>query len=381
MKGVIMLVNYFPPLPTGGAERQAERLAAYLASKNISTSIVTRRVGSLPAFEKRDGFSVYRLLQIGPGKIKTLTFTISAVISLLRLRDSYDILHAHLAFSPAIAAALAGKLLNKRVIVKFGNSDAFGDIQSSQKTWRGRLRLAILRRWTDVCVALDEEMRCEILDAGFSQDHVVRMNNGIDTARFVPTSDKHSAKQSLRLDGKVVVLYTGRLVPQKALHVLLRAMKAALASCSDLHLLLVGQGEERDALVSLVKELDIQSCVTFIDQVGDVRPYLSAADIFALPSLAEGISNSLLEAMSSGLACISTHVGGSGEVLGGGEYGLLVEPANVEELTAALIRLGNSWDERVRLGGRARQAILEKYDFQVVGRQYHDLYMSLLNTK
>lgn len=378
MKGVVMLVNYFPPLPTGGAERQAERLATYLASKNVSTGVMTRRVGALPVFEKRDGFSVYRLMQVGPGKLKTISFTIAAIFSLLRLRSTYDILHAHLAFSPAIAAALAGKLLNKRVIVKFGNSDAFGDIQSSQKTWRGRLRLAILRRWADVCIALDDEMHREILGAGFPADHVVRMNNGIDTTRFSPNADKSAAKQSLGLAGKTVLLYTGRLVPQKALHHLLPALKSALTACPDLHLLMIGQGEERDALVSLANGLGIQSAVTFIDQVADVRPYLSAGDIFVLPSLAEGISNSLLEAMACGLACVATRVGGSTEVLGRGEYGLLVEPGNVKELTAALVRLGSSQEERSRLGNTARRVMVEKYDFQVVGKQYHELYLRLL---
>ncbi|MBP8165158.1 MAG: glycosyltransferase, partial [Anaerolineales bacterium] len=89
-------------------------------------------------------------------------------------------------------------------------------------------------------------------------------------------------------------------------------------------------------------------------------------------------SNSLLEAMASGLACVATRVGGSTEVLGRGEYGLLVEPGNVEELTAALVRLGSSREERSRLGDTARRVMVEKYDFQVVGRQYHELYLRLL---
>lgn len=376
-----MLVNYFPPLPTGGAEHQAERLATYLVSKNVPSGVMTRRVGSLPKHEQRDGLYVHRLMQFGPGKIKTFTFTIAAIISLLRLRNSYDILHAHLAFSPAIAAAVVGKLLNKVVIVKFGNSDSFGDIQGSQKTWLGRFRLAILRRWVDVCIALDTEMEKEILAAGFLRERVIRMDNGIDTAKFNPFHDRLLARKSFDLGDKVIALYTGRLVPQKALHLLLTAMKHTVESCKDLHLLLVGTGEERDALIAMTKDLGIQHYVTFIDQVSDVRPYLNAGDIFVLPSLAEGISNSLLEAMSCGLACVATWVGGSSEVLGDGKYGLLVQPNCVEELTEALVRLGQSENERIQLGNLARQRILEKYDFQVVGEQYYGLYKRLLGSK
>ena len=384
MKGVMMLVNYFPPLPTGGAERQAERLATYLVSRNVPSGVITRRVGSLPKHERRDGFDVYRLAQFGPGKIKTVTFTIAAIISLLRLRHSYDILHAHLAFSPAIAAAVAGKILRKVVIVKFGsNNTSSGEIKLSQKTWRGRLRLAILRRWVDICIALDSEMEKEILDAGFSPERVIRMGNGIDTARFKPFAEKFSAKKALDLGSgdKTLVLYTGRLIPEKALDLLLMAMKKAMASCKELHLLMIGKGNERDSLVALAEKLGIRHSVTFIDYIDDVQPYLNAGDIFVLPSLGEGISNSLLEAMSCGLACISTRVGGSTEVLGDGKYGLIVPPNNVKELTEALVRLGNSASERKQLGNLARQRILEKYDFEIVGELYYSLYNRLLEVK
>jgi glycosyltransferase involved in cell wall biosynthesis len=381
MKGVIMLVNYFPPLPTGGAQRQAERLATYLAARGVRVGVITRRVGPLLRHERRDGFDVNRLMQIGPGKMKTLTFTLAAIIALLRLRDSYDILHAHLASSPAIAGAIAGKLLRKRVIVKFGNSDSFGDVQSAQKSWRGRLRLFILRRWADLCIALDPEMEKEILGAGFTRDRVILMDNGIEAGDFLPCSDKAGAKKVLGLIGlenKTVILYTGRLVAQKALHLLLEAMQHALNNYQDLHLLIIGHGEEKDALIALTKKLRIQDNVSFVEQVDDVKPFLNAADIFALPSLAEGISNSLLEAMSCGLACIVTRVGGSPEVLGNGEYGLLINPNNSEELSDAIMRLRKDDEERHRLGIKARDRILERYDFRVVGRQYHDLYNRLL---
>ena len=379
-----MLVNYFPPLPTGGAQRQAERLATYLAARDVKVGVITRRVGPLLKHERRDGFDVNRLMQIGPGKMKTLTFTLAAIIALLRLRDSYDILHAHLASSPAIAGAIAGKLLRKRVIVKFGNSDSFGDVQSAQKSWRGRLRFFILRRWADLCIALDPGMEKEILDAGFKRDRVILMDNGIEAEDFVPCSDKAGAKKTLGLSGlenKTVILYTGRLVAQKALHLLLEAIQHALTIYQDLHLLIIGQGEEKDALIALAKKLQIQDNVTFVEQVDDVKPFLNVADIFTLPSFAEGISNSLLEAMSCGLACIATRVGGSPEVLGNGEYGLLINPNNSEELSNAIIRLRKDAEESHRLGIKARDRILERYDFRVVGRQYYDLYNRLLENQ
>ena len=85
--------------------------------------------------------------------------------------------------------------------------------------------------------------------------------------------------------------------------------------------------------------------------------------------------------MSCGLACVATGVGGTTEVLDNGNYGILISPNNTEELANALIRLGRSAGERARLGDLARQRILDTYDFQVVGEQYHKLYLRLLGAK
>jgi glycosyltransferase involved in cell wall biosynthesis len=384
VNGVMMLLNSFPPLPTGGAEHQAERLSTYLAHQNMRVGVLTRRVGKLAKYECKDGFEIYRLPQIGPGKMKTFTFTLSAIFTLLRFSSSYDILHAHLAFSPAVAAAVAGKLLGKRVVVKFGNSDAFGDIQRSQKTWRGRLRLNILRHWTDVCIALDAMMENEILTAGFLRERVIRMDNAIDAQQFVPCLDKSAAKKRLdlmALENKVVALFVGRLTSQKALPVLLHAMRRTLLDSPNLHLLILGQGEEAHALVELAAELGLQQNVTFVGYIDDVRPYFDVADLFVLPSLAEGVSNSLLEAMSCGLACIATPVGGSAEVLSDGDCGLLVPPGNMEALANCLIRLSSDSNERIQLGTRARQRILDRYDIRIVGSRYHHLYQSLIEAK
>lgn len=381
MKGVMMLVNDFPPLPTGGAERQAERLATYMASHDVTTGVLTRKVGKLPSYEKRDGFDVYRLRQIGLGKMKTLTFTLATMFALLTRKASYDILHAHLAFSPAIAAAVIGKIVGKRVIVKFGNSAAFGDVQRSKKTLRGRLRMTILRRWADVIIALDPQMEAEVLGDGFAHERVLCMDNGIDASDFVPCVDKDSAKRRLNLEIKTTALFTGRLTNQKALPVLLQALQQVAKTYSDVQLIILGHGEEKETLMTLANELDIAEQVIFHSPVNDVSPYLDAADIFVLPSLAEGISNSLLEAMSAGLACIATSVGGSPTVLDYGKCGILVSPGNVDQLSDALIELCTSSNIRDQLGARARKRILDRYNFDVVGQKYYALYEQLLETQ
>ena len=167
MKGVRMLVNIFHPLPVGGAERQAERLATYLAFRNIPVGIITRRVGELPVYEKMGGFEVFRIREFGSARIRSMAFIMGAIFNLILHSDSFDILHAHLAFAPAMAACVAGRLLNKSVIIKFGNSGDFGDIQELMSTWRGRQMLFILSHWANAYIALTDEMEKEMHIAGF----------------------------------------------------------------------------------------------------------------------------------------------------------------------------------------------------------------------
>jgi glycosyltransferase involved in cell wall biosynthesis len=378
MIGVVMLVNEFPPLPVGGAEMQAERLSEHLGNQGLHVGVLTRGADGLPAHQQCSGYWVERIPQRGPGKLKAISFMAGAMAALIRRRREYQILHAHLAFAPAIVAAIIGRLLGKRVIVKFGNSGPYGDVQTSLATRRGRLKLALLRRWVDISIALSAEMESELLAAGFARDRVLRMVNGIDTHEFQPAADRAAAKDRLGLAGKTVALFVGRLAPQKALPVLLEAFQSAVAACPDLHLVLAGDGPDRTALERQAAELGLAPHVTFTGNVTNVKGLLGAADMFVLSSEVEGISNALLEAMASGLACVATAVGGTPEVLDHGQCGVLLPPRRADLLSEALISLARSPAEVTRLGAQARARILAHYAFEVVDNQYRALYERLL---
>jgi glycosyltransferase involved in cell wall biosynthesis len=379
MNGVVMLVNEFPPLPIGGAERQAERLSQYLAGHAWNIRVLTRGSKDLPSIQNKDGFQILRINPFGPGKLKSLTFVMGAILMLWQERNNYQILHAHLAFGPAFVAAMVGRILKKIVIVKFGNSGPFGDIQTSQKTFRGRLRLAMLRRWVDVAITLDSKMQSEVLGAGFSKTQIRRMPNGIDIHSLQTRPTKSSARMSLGLSDNLTVVYTGRLSKQKSLHTLIMAICTISKELPNLQLVLVGDGPERHNLEELTSNLDLQNKIHFTGSHSDVLPYLAAADIFVLPSLAEGISNSLLEAMACGLACIATNVGGTPEVLG--QSGILVDPDQPDQIAQALSLLAHNQAKIEELGNLAKKRILDEYEFEIVGKRYSQLYIELLNNQ
>lgn len=371
-----MLVNDFAPV-SGGAEKQAERLAGFMASQKRAILVITRRRSGLAPEQFMNGYTVIRPATWGPGKIKTVSFVIGTLWVLWHNRKQYSILHAHMLFGPAFAAALAGHFLGKRVIVKLGSSGTDGEIQTSLRTLRGRVRLAFLRRWADVIIALDDTMYNEALSAGFSVERIYRMVNGIDVSSFASDISQENLKYSLGIDNKIVVLFVGRLVPQKSLSTLLNALHQSIKVCPNLSLVLVGNGPEYEMLRNLSDDLNIQDNIVFAGNQSDVKPYLRAADIFALPSETEGMSNALMEAMASGLPCIATPVGAGPEMLAYGECGVLVPVGDVDAWSKALVGLAQDSIRRTELGRAARRRITSEYDFSVVGARYESLYDEL----
>jgi glycosyltransferase involved in cell wall biosynthesis len=376
MDGVVMLVNEFAPV-SGGAEKQAERLAGFLAGRGRPVWVITRHFPGLPMAEKMNGFNIIRPATVGPGKFRTFSFVLGTLWNLWRLRRQYAILHAHMLFGPAFAAALAGHFLGKRVIVKLGSSGPDGEIQVSLRTMRGRARLALLRRWADVIIALDDDMQAEALSAGFLPERIHRMVNGIDVSSLAPIVPRDNAKTALGKMDKIIVLFVGRLVLQKSLPTLLMALQKAVQFCPDLHLMLVGSGPEQNSLQTMANDLEIQEHVTFAGNRSNIKPYLNAADMFVLPSEQEGMSNALMEGMAAGLPCLATPVGATTKMFDGGKCGILIPVGDVAAWADALIELTRDPDRRAELGRAAQQHIMNKYDFSVVGAQYEALYHEL----
>ena len=176
------------------------------------------------------------------------------------------------------------------------------------------------------------------------------------------------------------VVFTGRLHPQKNLDVLIEAWPK-VASATGASLVLVGQGPEKERLEEKARRLGVANRVCFTGAVADVADALRAADLFVLPSVAEGMSNSLLEAMATGLPCVASDIGGNQDLLRpstGTAVGVLVDGGDPERWADALIGLLNDPVSRANLGRAARQRIDQEYDLRLVVQRYVTLYRSLL---
>lgn len=222
-----------------------------------------------------------------------------------------------------------------------------------------------------------------INDVGVPSNKVVQIINGVDTVRFAPEIVSPSAREREGLSPDAFVIGTvGRLDPVKDQQLLIRAF-ALLKRCNTvqaqrLKLLIVGAGPERDRLTQLVAELGVGDAVLMPGERRDVPDQMRNMDLFVLPSIAEGISNTILEAMASGLPVLATSVGGSGELIEDGVSGYLFPTGDVERLAALITQCLNNRELSRSLGSTARRRCEEHFSLKAMAAAYARMYEDVM---
>lgn len=350
----------FPP-SLGGAERQAYELSRALRARGHDVFALTRALPGSPAAEEVGGVPVERLAAWGGGLLNSSVFFCACLKRLLR--GDYDAVHAHLASSPALAAALAGRLLGKPVVVKLGGGKGIGEIALSARSLPGRLKLSLLRALKPRFIAVAAELSRELEEHGLGTAEVVP--NGVDLARFRPAApgEKESLRAALGLGPGPVFLYMGRLAPEKRLPQFARAF--AKAGGGEARFVCAGAGPERPAVEA--------EGARVLEPVADPAPLYRAADVFVLPSVSEGLSNALLEALASGLPVLGSRVGGTAEAVQDGVSGLLFDGEPEAAAGPLAARLAGDAALRARLSAGARERA-RAYSMETVAARVEALY-------
>jgi len=372
-----MIISSFHPV-IGGAERQAQQLAARLVKKDVSVHILTRRYKGLKGYEGIDGVPVHRVPTIGKGALASLSYTFFSLLWLFRNRDKHRIVHCHQALSPTTIGVLSKFLFKKKIIVKIAGSDLGQIYTLPLQSIRKRLLSKV-----DVFIAINDTIRKGLVDLGLGNVTIKSIPNGVDVEKFAPVSfeSRISLRERFALpqNGKTLI-FAGRLHSVKGLDTLLQACSKALPTLPKAQLLILGEGPEESSLKNLASRLRITDSVLFLGRRDNVVEYLQSADVFILPSMSEGLSNSLLEAMACGLAVVATDVGGNVEAITHGCNGILVPPRDPAQLAQALIHLIDNSTLATELGEQARITVEKNYSLSSVVDQYVDLYQQLLKT-
>jgi sugar transferase (PEP-CTERM/EpsH1 system associated) len=212
---------------------------------------------------------------------------------------------------------------------------------------------------------------------GLPAAKLVTIHNGVDVSRFAG-GDRLAALRALRLPSHAVVIGTvGRLDPVKDHAGLLRAFAVLRTDQPSAELVIVGEGPCRPELERLIQKTGLTGHVHLLGMRRDVPVLLQAFDAFVLPSRAEGISNTVLEAMATGLPIVATRVGGNPELVEHGVTGVLVAAGNPLALAAALRCYVEDAKRREAHGDAGRRRVLRHFTLERMAQAYQDLYESV----
>ncbi|HEY83022.1 MAG TPA: glycosyltransferase family 4 protein [Dehalococcoidia bacterium] len=380
MKILMQQGAYFPWI--GGAEIFMQRLAEHLASKGNQVDVVTG-LWSKPdiytenwdkEFEVINGVNVHR--------VKTLNLRYADVIScMLRMVAKtieldkvhhYEVIHSHI-FPAMVCGAMAKR--EKKLLVTLQGGD-IGDYKESNVVIR-TLELPFIfwsLRKADIIHAVSTHIAGAARKLGARE--VVVVPNGVDTQLFRP-QDKLRLRRKLGYKpNEKIIVSSSRLTPKNGLDYLIKAV----AKIPELKLIIIGDGEQRQSLQSLINRLRLKNRAFLLGYLAhDKLPeYLNIADAFCRPSINEGFGISFIEAMACKIPTIGTSVGGITDIIVDGKNGLLVPPENVGELAGAIKKVLNDKNFSDHIAEEGYKAVMEKFTWEAVLGQMERVYERLL---
>jgi len=367
-----MVLSYFHPF-RGGAENQALLLSEKLRQKNLDVSVLTRSFKHLPTSETIRTVPVCRLIKtVNVRTLFGLYYFFSCVFFMIVKRKQYDIVHCHIlqGFHSA-AAVFVGCLFKKKIVIKVAGTGVSSDFNYLRRVFGGKYILRFLKKTSRLIVTSNQSV-AEAQREGFSNRQITIIPNGVDTRRFEP-SDR-------LVDSRTRIVCVGRLIKGKGVDILIDAFSQMKREGLCRLLDILGDGPERDVLEKKAAELDCAEDITFHGEAGKVESFFDNTCIFVQPSLSEGMSNVILEAMASGLPVIATRTGAAADIIQDSVNGILVDAGSAEQIQDAVKKIVSDTIFAQLLGSNARKTVEETYAIDRVARKYLELYSELITS-
>ena len=246
-------------------------------------------------------------------------------------KERPGIVHTHNFYSE-VYGILSAKLAGVPVIIH--GTHGMRQIDKKNKIYATKF----LSLFTDEFLTVSETLKKELIrETGISQRKVKSILNGVDIDKFQKQIDINKKKETLGIKTNMKVVGTiGRLVPVKNYKFLITAFSLLKKTFSDVTLLFIGDGPLRKSLQSTVNSQNLEKNVIFAGERNDVAAMLRIMDVFVLPSLSEGMSNTILEAMASGLPVVASNIGNNSKLIKDGETGVLVSINEPNQLSNAI---------------------------------------------
>ena len=359
----VMHVTY--KFGVGGMEVGIAKLVNGLDATRIASSICSSVPGDSLKERLRPGVKLFELNR-RRGNDPNL------VADLYRLfkRERPHVVHTH-RWGTLLEGALAAKLAGVPYVVH----GEHGTLETRwHNAWVQRRLWHRVDRVLSVSSRLAERMARELR---FPLDRITVIRNGLDLKRFQPLADKASAKRALGIaPDRLVIGTVGRTVPVKDHPTLLRALARLRDARIDFAAVIAGTGPAFQDTVRLAESLNLQD-VQLLGNRDDVESVLAAFDIFVLSSRSEGLSNTIQEAMASGLPVVATNVGGADELVVEGQTGVLTPSGDDRAMAEALATLARDGATRASLGRSGAERARAHFGIERMFRDYESMYLGL----
>ena len=379
----VLTINHeFPPIG-GGAGNACWFVARELVQQGVQITVLTSAYEAMPRCEIRDGVHIIRVPawrkhQLESSTVELLSFVSSALWhsrSIVK-KEKPDLLHTYFGIPSGAIARIIQRQTGLPYLISFRGRDVHGGKGLDSDGIGGLLRWISKPVWRKANALVANSDGLKKIALKITPDVAIDViPNGIDTLHFKPGTPS--------ANGPVRRLFVGRLEPYKGLNDLIVALSMLkMQTAVPFSATIVGDGALRNSLPQDVQKHHLQDRVTFAGpKAREAMPGIyQQADIFVLPSIIEGMSNAILEAMATGLPTVATAIPGSEDLVQPGKTGFLVPPAKPEALAQALQTLLEQPALRQTMGQNARREA-ENQSWVSVAHAYNTLYQRLIKPK
>ena len=316
-----------------------------------------------------------------------------------KLAVRFEVLQQQFAFDPSViqAARRIAQTSNVQILESHGYKGHVVCI--ALKKWLGLPWIAYIHGWTsenlkvalynsidrnivrfaDHIIPVSQSLGARLPMGRKARERIIVINNAADLMQH-PAGGSLDARGTLNvLNGDTLVGVVGRLSPEKGHRYFVEAMRR-LSPDLRVKAVFIGDGPEKENLRRAIARFGLSDRVVLAGFQRDVAPFYAACDVVALPSVAEGMPNAALEAMSFGKPVIASNVGGIPEVIVHGETGFLVPPRNPDALAATLKRLALNPDERRKLGAAGSDRVKRSFDPTERAKTVGNLYRQMMQS-
>jgi sugar transferase (PEP-CTERM/EpsH1 system associated) len=364
----LRIAHVVPTLDVGGLENGLVNLVAALPE--FAHAVVS--MSPLGAFAQRLPRHV-ELVTLGKPAGAPMRLAMFRLLRVLRGLQP-DLVHSR--NWGAIEAVPAARLAGVRAVVHSEHGRELAD-PAGLNARRNRLR-RLLTPLIDRVVTVSADLKAWLRQTvRLPEAKLLVIPNGVDTERFSPTR-RLAGRKALQVSDETAVIGTvGRLNGVKDYPTLLTAFADAARRADHVELVFIGDGPQRAALEATAAALGVSGRVRFLGERQDVPELVPGLDVFVLPSIAEGMSNTLLEAMAAGRPVVATGVGGNPELVEDGVTGTIIPVRHPAALTKAID--GYLWDAGLRAahGEAGRRRAITEFGLVSMVSRYRDLYRTL----